>query len=110
VTLTAAWAVVFSGFMQLVALKTRSAAATQSGSLVFFPLLFLTPNFVPRNLLTHPMRIAATYNPVTYIIEALRSLILEHLAWAKIGRGFAVVIVAGVVMVVLNVRSIRAYD
>jgi ABC-2 type transport system permease protein len=110
VALTAAWAVVFSGFMQLVALKTRSAAATQSGSLVFFPLLFLTPNFVPRSLLTHPMRIAATYNPVTYIIEALRSLILEHHAWAKIGRGFAVVIVAGIVMLVLNVRSIRAYD
>jgi ABC-2 type transport system permease protein len=56
------------------------------------------------------MRIAATYNPVTYIIEALRSLILEHHAWAKIGRGFAVVIVAGIVMLVLNVRSIRAYD
>ena len=110
VTLTAAWAVVFSGFMQLIALKTRSAAATQSGSLVFFPLLFLTPNFVPRTLLTRPMRVAATYNPVTYIIEALRSLILEHHAWAKIGRGFAVVAVAGVLMVLLNVRTIRAYD
>lgn len=95
VILAAAWAVVFSGFMQLIALKTRSAAATQSGSLVFFPLLFLTPNFVPRELLTRPMRIAATYNPVTYIMEALRSLILEDLAWAKIGRGFAVVAVAG---------------
>ena len=49
VVLTALWAVVFSGFMQLIALKTRSAAATNSGSLVFFPLLFLTPNFVPRD-------------------------------------------------------------
>ncbi len=40
--LASAWAVVFSGFMQVIALKTGSAAATQSGSLVFFPLLFLT--------------------------------------------------------------------
>lgn len=110
VTLAAGWAMVFSGFLQLIALKTRSAAATQSGGLVFFPLLFLTPNFVPRNLLTRPMRVAATYNPVTYIIEALRSLILEEHAWAKVGRGFAVVAVAGLVMVVLNVRTIRAYD
>ncbi len=110
VILASAWAVVFSGFMQLIALKTRSAAATQSGSLVFFPLLFLTPNFVPRDLLTTPMRIAATYNPVTYIMEALRSLILEDLAWAKIGRGFAVVAVAGALMVFLNVRTIRNYD
>jgi ABC-2 type transport system permease protein len=110
VTLAAAWAVVYSGFMQLIALKTRSAAATQSGSLVFFPLLFLTPNFVPRNMLTPPMRVAATFNPVTYLMEALRSLILENYAWAKIGRGFAVVAVAGVLMIFLNVRAVRAYD
>ncbi len=108
--LAALWSVVFSGFMQLIALKSRSAAATQSGSLVFFPLLFLTPNFVPRNLLTRPMEIAATFNPVTYIMEALRSLILDDLAWAAIGRGFAVVVVAGIAMVALNVRTIRAYD
>jgi ABC-2 type transport system permease protein len=110
VVLAGLWAIVFSGFMQLIALKTRSAAATQSGSLVFFPLLFLTPNFVPRNLLTPPMRVAATYNPVTYLIEGLRSLLLDNLAWAKIGRGFAVVGIAGVLMVFLNVRAIRRYD
>ena len=108
--LTAVWAVVFAGFMQLIALKTRSAAATNSGSLVFFPLLFLTPNFVPRDLLTRPMEIAATFNPVTYIMEALRSLILEDFAWAAIGRGVAVVAVLGTLMVVLNVRTIRRYD
>jgi len=108
--LAASWSVVFSGFVQLIALKSRSAAATQSGSLVFFPLLFLTPNFVPRRLLTRPMEVAATFNPVTYIMEALRSLILEDFAWAKIGRGFAVVALAGIAMVALNVRSVRAYD
>ena len=110
VLLTASWAVVFAGFMQLIALKTRSAAATNSGGLVFFPLLFLTPNFVPRDLLTRPMEIASTYNPVTYIMEGLRSLILEDLARAPIGRGFAVVAVLGVLMVALNVRTIRRYD
>src|SRR3954467_12560642 len=55
IALTALWAVVYVGFMQLIALKTRSAAATNSGGLIFFPLLFLTPNFVPRDLLTRPM-------------------------------------------------------
>ncbi len=108
--LTSTWSVVFSGFVQLIALKSRSAAATQSGSLVFFPLLFLTPNFVPRSLLTRPMEVAATFNPVTYIMEALRSLILEDFAWDKIGRGFAVVAVAGLLMIFLNVRTVRAYD
>jgi ABC-2 type transport system permease protein len=110
IVLTSAWAVVFSGFMQLIALKTRSAAATNSGSLIFFPLLFLTPNFVPRRLLSRPMEVAATYNPVTYIMEALRSLILKHLEWSAIGRGYAVVAVFGAAMITLNVRAIRNYD
>jgi ABC-2 type transport system permease protein len=110
VGLTALWAVVFVGFMQLIALKTRSAAATNSGGLVFFPLLFLTPNFVPRDLLTEPMEIAATLNPVTYVMEALRSLILEDLDWGTIMPGFAVVAVLGALMLALNVRMIRHYD
>jgi ABC-2 type transport system permease protein len=110
VALTALWAVVFVGFMQLIALKTRSAAATNSGGLIFFPLLFLTPNFVPRDLLTRPMEIAATLNPVTYVMEALRSLILEDLDWGTILPGFAVVAVLGALMLVLNVRVIRRYD
>jgi ABC-2 type transport system permease protein len=110
VLLSALWAVVFVGFMQLIALKTRSAAATNSAGLIFFPLLFLTPNFVPRDLLTRPMEIAATLNPVTYVMEALRSLILENLVWAKIWPGFLVVAVLGALMLFLNVRTIQRYD
>jgi ABC-2 type transport system permease protein len=110
VALTALWSVVFVGFMQLIALKTRSAAATNSGGLIFFPLLFLTPNFVPRDLLTRPMEIAATFNPVTYVMETLRSLILRDLVWSEIWPGFAVVVVLGAVMLALNVRVIERYD
>jgi ABC-2 type transport system permease protein len=108
--LTAAWGVVYSGFMQLLAMKTRNAAATSNGSMIFFPLLFLTPNFVPRDLLTEPMEVAATLNPVTYLMEALRSLILNDLEWDKIGIGFGVVLVLGLVMLALNLRVINNYD
>ena len=110
ILLTAGWAVVYAGFMQVIALKTRSAAATNSAGLVFFPLLFLTPNFVPRNLLTRPMEIAATVNPVTYVMEALRSLILQDLRWETIGLGYLVIVVAAALMLALSVRIIRTYD
>ena len=110
VVLAASWNVVFLGFLQLIALKTRSAAATNSGGLIFFPLLFLTPNFVPRSMLTRPMEIAATFNPVTYIMEALRSLILTDIQWATVGKGFLVVALAGTLSVSLNVRAINTYD
>jgi ABC-2 type transport system permease protein len=110
ISITALWAVVYVGFMQLIALTTRSAAATNSGGLVFFPLLFLTPNFVPRGMLTRPMEIAASINPVTYVMEALRSLILDDFAWNHIWPGFLVVAIAMALMLVLNVRVIRNYD
>ena len=109
--LAAAWAVAFSGFMQLIAITSRSAAATQAGGMVFFPLLFLTPNFVPRDMLTRPLEVAATFNPVTYLMEAMRSLILDDaFDWAVLGKGFAVVAGALALMVALSVRLIRRYD
>jgi ABC-2 type transport system permease protein len=110
IALSTLWGVVYAGFMQLIALKTRSAAATNSGGLIFFPLLFLTPNFVPRDMLAEPMEVAATLNPVTYLMEALRSLILTDLDWGKVLPGFAVVAVLGAVMLALNVRMIKSYD
>jgi ABC-2 type transport system permease protein len=110
VVITAGWAVGYSGFLQFVALKTRGAAATQSASLVFFPLLFLTPNFVPREFLTRPMEIAATLNPVTYVMEAMRSLILVEFDAGVVGRGFLVVGVFVAAMLWLNVRTMRNYD
>jgi ABC-2 type transport system permease protein len=110
ILLSTLWGVVYAGFMQLIALKTRSAAATNSGGLIFFPLLFLTPNFVPREMLAEPMEVAATLNPVTYLMEALRSLILTDLDWSKILPGFAVVAVLGAIMLALNVRMIKTYD
>ena len=110
IVMVAVWAMVFSGFMQLIALKTRSAAATQAGGLVFFPLLFLTPNFVPRDLLTRPMEIAATFNPVTYVMEACRSLILEGFDAAALAKGGAVIVGSAVLMLALSVRLINHYD
>jgi ABC-2 type transport system permease protein len=78
--------------------------------MVFFPLLFLTPNFVPRQQLTRPMEIAATANPVTYVMEAARSLILEGFNGTALLRGFAVVAVAMALMLTLSVRMINHYD
>jgi len=110
ILLTALWGVVYAGFMQIIALKPRSAAATNSGGLIFFPLLFLTPNLVPRDMLTAPMEVAATFNPVTHLMEAMRSLILDDLDWEKVLPGFAVVAVLGALMLALTIRMIKRYD
>jgi ABC-2 type transport system permease protein len=108
--IAASWSMLFAGFMQLIALKTRSAAATNSASFIFFPLLFLTPNFVPRELLTRPMEIAASFNPVTYVMEAMRSLILHGYEWDRIGKCFAVLVAGTLLALAANVRAINRYD
>ena len=78
--------------------------------MIFFPLLFLTPNFVPRDQLTRPMEIAATINPVTYMMEAARSLILVGFDEAALAKGFGVIIVTMALMLVLSVRMVNNYD
>lgn len=67
--------VAFSGFTVGVALRSGSAGATQGAGFLFFPLSFLTATFVPLNLLTGWIKVAATYNPITYILEATRAII-----------------------------------
>lgn len=109
--MAAGWGVVYSGYMALVAIKSRNAAATQSSSMAFFPLLFLTPNFVPRELLHPAMKWCATFNPVTYLMEGMRSLILrDSIHWGDVGKGFLVIVVAGALMLWACVNAIRTYD
>ena len=61
-------------------------------------------------MLTRGMEVAATFNPVTYVMEALRSLVLVDLDWTDILQGYAVVAVCFVGMLALNVRVINSYD
>jgi ABC-2 type transport system permease protein len=56
------------------------------------------------------MEIAATFNPVTFVMEALRSLILADLVWSDIWPGFLVVVVLGALMLAFSVRTINNYD
>lgn len=51
VLLAALFGVGYAGFGILVALRTRNVQATNTSFLLFFPRLFLTPNFVPFDLL-----------------------------------------------------------
>lgn len=69
--------VAFAGFTVGIALRSGSAAATQGASFLFFPLTFLTATFVPISLLSGWIQVAATYNPITYVLDAMRSLLLS---------------------------------
>jgi ABC-2 type transport system permease protein len=65
----------FAGFTVSAALGSGSAAATQGASFLFFPLTFLAPTFVPLALLSGWLAVVAKLNPITYVMEAMRSLL-----------------------------------
>jgi ABC-2 type transport system permease protein len=69
-------------------LKTRNAQATQASTLLAFPLLFLTTTFLPMEFLKDWMQVAATINPTTYVLEAMRAALIDGWAWATIAWGF----------------------
>ena len=69
------WGLVYTGFPYAIALKTGNPAAVNTSFLLFFPFMFLTTTFLPKEAMTGWMATVATYNPVTYVLDALRSLI-----------------------------------
>ena len=110
VLLAALWGVAYAGIGMLVALHTRNVQATNASFLVFFPLLFLTPNFVPFELLSPVMEVLARANPVSYVIEGLRSLVLEGWVLDKLAICCGVILLTGIMLTWLSVRAIDAYD
>lgn len=69
------WGLAFTGFPYAIALKTGNPAAVNSSFLLFFPFAFLTTAFLPEEALTGWLATVATFNPVTYVLAALRSLL-----------------------------------
>jgi ABC-2 type transport system permease protein len=110
VLLSALFGVAYAGFGILVALTTRNVQATNTSFLLFFPLLFLTPNFVPFDRLSPAMETLARINPVSYVIVGLRSLIIDGWVVDKILVCIAVIVAMGAVLIGLSLRAIKSYD
>ena len=89
--LEAVIALAFASFGCWAALRTGSTEAVQGLFPVFFVFLFLSSMNIPRNLIeTTWFRWVATVNPVSYLIEAVRALVIYDWRWETIGLGFAV--------------------
>jgi ABC-2 type transport system permease protein len=97
----------FAGFTVSAALGSGSAAATQGASFVFFPLTFLAPTFVPLDLLNGWLKTAARFNPITYVIEAMRTLINQGWETTALQQGILACLVLAVAMYALALFALR---
>ena len=97
----------FSGFTVSAALGTGNAAAPQGASFVCFPLTFLAPTFVPLALLDGWLKTAATLNPITYVLEAMRDILNKGWDSAAIWQGVLACLILAVATYVLAAFALR---
>jgi ABC-2 type transport system permease protein len=97
----------FAGFTVSAALGSGNAAVTQAASFLFFPLTFLTASFVPLELLSGWLKAAARINPITYVLEAMRSLLNEGWDMAVLWQGVAACLILAAAMYALAVYALR---
>jgi ABC-2 type transport system permease protein len=75
VALVAITAVGIGGLASAIALRTGSLSLMQSIFPFVFVLLFTAPAFFPRDLLSPALRDVAQFNPLTYVVEAIRGML-----------------------------------
>ncbi len=101
------FAMAWSCVSMISALRTQNARLVQSMFVIVFPFLYLTTSQAPMELLPPTFRLIATWNPVTYIIEGVRALVLSNWSNPAIWQGFAVAGALFAVMVALTVGSFQ---
>jgi len=107
VVICALWGLVFTGFPYAVALKTGNPAAVNACFVIFFPLFFLTDAVIPKGALTGWFSTIATYNPVTYLLGALRSLITTGWAGTTLLEGVGAMAAIGCLSMSLAFLALR---
>jgi ABC-2 type transport system permease protein len=89
----------FGAVGSMIALRTGSGEAVQGMFPLLFVLLFLSSMALPRNLIEQDwFRTVATYNPVSYLIEGIRSLLVTGWDGQALALGFGIalaILVAG---------------
>ncbi len=69
------WATGYNAIPYAIALKTGNPTVVNTSFIIFFPVIFLSPLWIPREFMTGWLQTVVAYNPVTYLLEGLRSLI-----------------------------------
>jgi ABC-2 type transport system permease protein len=98
----------FACFGTFVALRAGTGEAVQGFFPLFFVLLFLSSAFFPRDLIEQDwFRTIATYNPVSYMVEGIRSLVIVGWDWSALAKAFGISALAIAGFLALSRRALR---
>jgi ABC-2 type transport system permease protein len=98
----------FGALGSFLALRTGSGEAMQGLFPLMFVFLFISSMNAPRDLMqVEWFQTLATLNPVSYLIECVRSLIITGWDWQALGLGFGVAAILTIVSLMLASRALR---
>lgn len=107
IALSGLWGLAFTGFPYAIALKTGSPGAVGASFILFFPFAFLTTATLPQDALTGWLSTIATYNPMTYLLAALRTLIYGGWQWSEILPGIIAIAVVMTISLSMALAALR---
>jgi ABC-2 type transport system permease protein len=97
----------FGAFGIFVGLRTGSSQAVQAIAPVMTVSLFLSSVNFPRNLISaHWFHIVATANPLSYLVEGMRSVLVTGWDKEALGLGFAFTLGTFVIMLAASAMSL----
>src|SRR5581483_11514642 len=98
----------FASLGGLLALRLGRGEAIQGIFPLLFVTLFLSSSSLPRNLIkTSWFRDIATYNPVSYLLEGIRSLVITGWDGQALALGFGFSVALLVITLALSERAMR---
>ena len=101
-------ALAFASIGSFVGLRTGSGEAVQGVFPLFFVFLFLSSSSLPRNVIEQDwFRTIATYNPVSYLVEGVRSLIITGWDGQALALGFGIAGAIAVIAITLASGALR---
>jgi ABC-2 type transport system permease protein len=101
-------ALAFASLGALIGLRTGSGEAVQGVFPLFFVLVFLSSNALPRELIEQDwFRAIATINPVSYLFEGLRSLVIFGWDAEALALGFGVAVAISLIGVLGAASALR---
>jgi ABC-2 type transport system permease protein len=98
----------FGGIGLIMAIRTGSGEAVQGMFPLMFVLLFFSSMAMPRDLIEQDWyRTIATINPISYLIEAIRSLMITGWDPEALALGFGIAIVLAIASISLAAASLK---
>lgn len=100
-------ALAIGSLMSTVAIRTGSAEAVQGAFPLLFVLLFFSSAFFPRETMSGVYRRIADANPISYLVEGLRELVLTGFSGSAALRAILVPLGVGVAATLLALGALR---